>query len=191
MSDRQWHYLEVNRGRYLCAEHGGFCDSSDGYSKSCPLCSEKTRAAWVNNNLDRTLQIVKNLQSRSQRSLAVVITFVGAFGIAKLFDKQEVIGGVFRTSSGWLLSSAVFLMIMAIGLYLLSMGHISVVPSGRFEKKTLAEWEEHFAKKLRTLEKRHNSAGGVFAAALLIAFVGIAFPDLPSKLHAIFCGVSQ
>jgi len=170
-----YHFLSVNRGRYLCKEHGAFCDSSDGYLDACPLCPSGKENEWAVNNVDRALQILANLQSRSQRSLTVVSGLFGAFGLASLLSKAS--GGDISALQMPVifpaLSAALFL--ISIWFFLTSMAHMDLIDESGFMTLGIEEWENKVADCIRDNERLHFWAGVSFGAAITVLSGGLLF----------------
>lgn len=166
------HYLLVNRGKYLCSDHGAFCDSSDGYLKECPLCcSDSKTLKWKPNNVDRVLQLINGLQGRSKRNLAIVSGLIGGAGLLRFIGgiylpKDVEIPPIINMAS---LFSASFL-IASVALYASSMRQVSVTEGGMIPTKSVAMWEKELAKKLSGLEALHRYAGVALMAG--IVFIG-------------------
>ncbi len=164
----EWHYLEISRGRYLCEMHGGFCDSCDGHHPECQLCEPKKRASWSVNNVDRGLQIVRGLQGRSQRSLTVVTSALGALGVISILG-EEHIRSFFANLPGCLqvtMGLSVLLVVASVICYLLSMAHMPVTNSNKFMSKSMAGWEAHIAAFLNTIEFRHKCGSILFSSGV-------------------------
>ncbi len=162
--DSLWHYLEVNRGRYLCSKHGGFCDSSDGYAKECPLCkeSENYKKNWRVNPIDRVLQVMKNLQSRSIRIIQILSGVTGLFGLFSFFQSEDIAGELKKLDWFSLIILAIFIILFLISFifYLLSMPHMKTTnlknESG-FSEKKIKEWEDYIVEHLANFEWYHTT----------------------------------
>jgi hypothetical protein len=186
MSEKLWHYLHVNRGRYLCSEHGSFCDSSDGYAVSCPCCScknscDQLEIAWTPNNIDRALQLINGLQNRSKRNLAALAGFLGAIGG---LGALNAITGFINFESDFYYSPKflifLFLAITSLStsllLFSISLKQISVIYSCEFQEQNLSDWEAFFAKHLECLENLQKYAGyafvfGIFCFLIILLFL--------------------
>lgn len=139
-------YAELNRGRYLCEDHGGFCDESDNYANTCALCkSKRSRKKWRTNEVARTLVIVNDLQRKTQ----IILTMYAVFFAAVLSSNFTGIEGLrlaerafqdyatlcadgFEVCKKAALSavisvSAVFLILLGLGVFLLTLSNVSVV----------------------------------------------------------------
>ncbi len=173
--EKEWHYLEINRGRYICKEHGSFCDSSDQYVHSCPLCASGKSKEFSFNPIDRGLQIMRNLQNRSARNASIVAGLFAAMSAMLVFGSSD--GGVFINSvfSKFIAGSMVFGLI-ALGLFLFSMSHMPTIQKrngcNEFMTKKLSGWERHIVKYLSRFEKLHIFGIWVFGFAVLIVVVG-------------------
>lgn len=61
----KFYWTDINRGRYLCQEHGGFCHDDDGHSLECPICQSKSiRDANFNEDMDTRFPIKNNSVAR-------------------------------------------------------------------------------------------------------------------------------
>ncbi len=175
----KWHYLEVNRGRYLCVRHGGFCDSSDGYTKECPLCNEAQKKSknWQVNPIDRVLQVMKNLQSRSTRIISITSGATGLFGLVSIF-KKDALSAYFLdldpSSTNVLILFTIFFLSSFV-FYFLSIAHMKttrakccrIFGESKFPKKTIDGWEQHIVNRLSWFEDFH------FTSNILLAFSGL------------------
>ncbi len=185
-----YHFLSVNRGRYLCREHGSFCDSSDGYTTNCPLCSGESKCTWEVNRVDRSLQILGNVQARSQRGLAVASGLLGAASLIGLAEKITGLGMLKNSdlyAPGLLVGLSTLL--VAIWLYLLSMKHMDVTVDGRFENLELSQWEKKITGFIRQVERLHTYATYFLGAAILTFSLSLIVPpvwvELVSYWHRI------
>ena len=176
---KRWNYLEVNRGRYLCFEHGSFCDSSDGYLKACPLCPEDRTAIWAENPVDRALQVINNLQNRSKRNAALASVISGGLAglglIAKLFPENE---GQELFSQGFFVF-AVGSLLVAIACYAFSMRHVPIVDQqGRYRNETIEGFSSFFSKETRSFECWHSSAGLFVGLAVILFIISVSVPPI-------------
>ncbi len=185
MSDNEWHYLKICRGRFICSEHGAFCDSSDNYVYRCILCDKLeagTAIDWTNNSVDRGLQIMRNLQNRSARNAAIV---AGLFGILSVFlilnqDNTELVQ---EFASRPILAISIVLGIVlglvSLGFFLSSMAHMPTIHregwlglgKASFMEKSLTAWEAHVAQSLSRFELRHRL--GIYSYVLAIALASV------------------
>lgn len=170
MNERCYHYLEVCRGRYLCVTHGGFCDSSDGYAAKCPLCEVAESAEWRVNPIDRALQILGNLQSRSARNLKLVTG--GLAALIALKTLVEAIDGEW-SAPGQTLGFVIILILVAIASYMVSLAHMKTVQNGRFGRKCLDEWENSISKYVGRSEISHRVGGVSVLLALFLAMLSV------------------
>ncbi len=174
-SKKKWHYLKVNRGRYLCLKHGGFCDSSDNYTTKCPICNKGDKKNWQINPVDVSLQIVRNLQNRSAKRFYIiygVTGFLGLFSITqtvtqenKLFNYLSKFGCI---SSGFLALFGISF-ILSFVCYLFSMGHVKTTKKGKsneFLEETIDDWKKYMAERIKLFEGWH------MAGNILLAFSG-------------------
>ncbi len=177
--EKPWHYLKVNRGRYLCLEHGGFCDSSDGYSKVCPLCGDDCKGSvdknnWQVNPIDRVLQVMKNLQSRSIRIIQILSGVTGLFGLFSFFQREDIAGELKKLDWCSFIILAIFIILFLISFifYLLSMPHMKTTNLDGitgFSKKTIDKWEDYIAEHLAKFEQHHIT--GTISLALSGGFL--------------------
>lgn len=177
-----WGYLDVCRGRYLCTEHGSFCDSSDDYQSSCPRCPDTGSGADVkgsaevrNNPLDRGLQIMRNLQSRSARYASIIGgVFASMAALAVIFHEAKDLSALAMSNSWFVIVCAVVFLFSLISLcfFLASMAHMPTLAGrpARFMTKTIADWECHVAFHLSRFECRH-SWGVRFLVSAIFSFV--------------------
>ena len=182
---KEWHYLDVNRGRYLCLEHGSFCDSSDDYAKECPLCDGNHKTYWKINHLDRVLQIIRNIQKRSMNRFSILSGIVAALGLFSLFSNNTAtaISKAIELSSGILLLLAGICFFLAFIFYLASMAHVKVTDGNsflgiaKFEEKTIIDWEAYMVKRLNRFELAHKYGNRVLCLSMgfLILFLFIEF----------------
>jgi len=159
---KKFNYLEINRGRYLCPAHGGFCDSSDNYLNKCPLCQFKNEAEPCQiNKVDRLLQVINGLQNRSKRNVALLASLIGGIGALRL--AAEIGGGFsdFAASAYAKLFAylAVVVLLISLALYGASMAHIRTTNTAAIMNKSLSEWESYLAGKLGRMECWHIWAG--------------------------------
>ncbi|MFC7702961.1 hypothetical protein ACFQXB_01985 [Plastorhodobacter daqingensis] len=179
------HYLLVNRGRYLCFMHGGFCDSSDNYSAKCPLCDGVgSESIKTPNFVDRALQILKNTQSRSARSAATVTALFGILSGVSLLSERGLIVAFRLDSPTFYIPAllALCLLLAAIAAFMASMRHMPVTKEhcGKFGSKTPEEWERDVAGFIRKCESLHF-LGNFF---VILALSSLAF----GVLHTAICG---
>ena len=184
--DSLWHYLEVNRGRYLCSRHGGFCDSCDGYAKECSLCNEAQKKSknWQVNPIDRVLEIIRGLQKRSLNRFSILSGITGLFGVFSLFQTDAFLK-YWQDLGYW---SQILLMLFSICFfisfvcYLTSMAHVKITcrekicgffGTAKFLKKTIDGWETYMVCCLNAFELCHEIGnkilvlGGVFIIIVL------------------------
>ncbi|NOR64176.1 MAG: hypothetical protein GQ535_17025 [Rhodobacteraceae bacterium] len=183
-SPKEWHYLDVCRGRILCLEHGAFCDSSDDYQAKCPLCSEPSPEDWINNPVDRGLQIMRNLQNRSSRNASIVAGLFAAISALLIFGPGETTFLEVAFGNSIFAFVGIVAMIMgmiAIGFFLFSMSHMKTTCKDdisrchKFSVKTIKMWESHIAKKLSLYELLHKLGILAFGFAILIVILGAAY----------------
>ncbi|WP_291735778.1 hypothetical protein [Leisingera sp. F5] len=186
MSEKRWGFTEVSSGRYLCQEHGGYCDASDSYLNKCPICTPGDEASKVYNPVQRLLRVINGLQERSKRNLTLATSVFGGLSVLKLLQRavpaEEALDGysLFFTGEVWggfLVITALFLL-LAIALFAASMAQVTVVEKDWVPAKTISEWEHFLAAKLGNMEFLHRWAGRsfvisvlVFAAAILLQFL--------------------
>lgn len=175
----KFHYLLVNRGRYICEQHGSFCDECDGYLQVCPLCKTENidRAKWNTNHIDRLLQIVNGLQKRSQRNMAIVASIVGGIGALKILSEMLETTPL-QINSIWFfvpLLLAILFFLLSLWLYAGSMGHIKVTEYCSIPAKSVDEWEKDLSIELSKLESRHTCAGNLLAVGILFLAVATIF----------------
>ena len=186
--NKEWHYLDVNRGRYLCLKHGSFCDSSDNYVKACPLCDGNHKTYWKINHLDRVLQIIRNIQGRSMTRFSILSGIVGALGLFSLFNDNTVtaINTAIKLPSAILLFIASILFFLAFIFYLSSMAHVrvtrrhfkdSIFGTAEFEEKTIIAWEAYMVNRLNKFELAHKAGNWLlcFSVGFIILFLFIEF----------------
>ncbi len=167
-SEKPWHYLKVNKGRYLCLKHGGFCDVADGYAKKCPLCNKNDDKHWQINPVDTALQIVRNLQARSMNRFYLIYGVTGFLGLLSLFEGKEILGYLSNAdciSWGFLAFFGIFFIASSI-CYLLSMGHVKTTDSGdppEFLEKTIYKWETYMEKNISKFEWYHTTGNRLLA----------------------------
>ena len=188
-----FHFLSVNRGRYLCREHGSFCDSSDGYLQSCPLCSDQSSGVWEQNRVDRALQILGNIQARSQRSLAVATGLLGVVGLAGVLDKFAGLEATAQLDSFVPALLVGFCALLASVLFfMLSMKHMDVTLNGRFRSLEIDQWEAQISGFIGQVERHHSIATFFLGAAIMVIAAGLLAPPLWKELIAFaswICGL--
>ncbi len=161
--DDTWHYLEVNRGRYLCSKHGSFCDSSDNYTRECPICGECKDFLGLN-HLDRVLQIIRNIQSRSMKRFYILYGVTGFLGVFSVFQDFDIV--TYLLNLCWF-SKGVFGLfglsfVVSFICYLASMAHVKVTDGNsflgiaKFSEKTITGWEAYMVKHLNRFELAHK-----------------------------------
>ncbi|MBL4807875.1 MAG: hypothetical protein JKY31_11425 [Rhodobacteraceae bacterium] len=179
-----FHYSDVCRGRYLCEDHGGFCDGADNYIKSCPICehSEGTEAKWYTNRVDRLLHLVNGLQKRSQRNASLTTLTLGGFGALTLVTKISASEfGLARSGTASLLFQfGLAFLVLSIAFYSLSMAQIPIAKKSVVPSMTINDWGTHLERKLAKLERWHSCAGFCFFIAVLsffftlcVSFIGL------------------
>ena len=179
--NKKWHYLKVNRGRYLCTKHGSFCDSSDNYTTNCPICGD-CKSFLKLNHLDRVLQIIRNIQGRSMNRFSILSGIVGALGLFSLFNDSTAtaINTAIKLPSGILLLLASICFFLAFICYLASMAHVRVTDGNsicgiaKFEEKTIIAWEAYMVKYLNRFELAHKAGNMLLASSGLCIIVFIA-----------------
>ena len=181
--EKEWHYLQVNRGRYLCLMHGGFCDSSDGYTKECPICNKGDKKNWQLNPVDVSLQIVRNLQGRSMKRISIISGATGLFGVFSFFERDKFVLYLkdIDPDSKYFLNVFVILFILSFLCYLVSMNHIKTTKfelgkiyiTSKFSVKTISEWETYMAWRLNMFEWFHKFGNILFflSGIYLIRFI--------------------
>ena len=170
-SEKPWHYLKVNKGRYLCLKHGGFCDVADGYAKKCPLCDENVKGNetnWEINPVDTALQIVRNLQARSMNRFYLIYGVTGFLGLLSLFEGKEIAGYLSNADCiAWGFLALFGLSFIASSIcYLFSMGHVKTTDSGdppEFLEKTIAKWETYMEINISKFEWYHTTGNRLLA----------------------------
>ncbi len=182
--EKKWHYLDVNKGRYLCLKHGGFCDVADGYARKCPLCNKNDDKHWQINHVDTALQIVRNLQARSVKRFFIIYGVTGFLGLLSFFkasDPYKIIEAIGYTSVFILFCSSICFFASFI-CFLTSMAHVKVTYRGKicgifgtakFSKKTIKEWEGYMACHLHIFELFHaiGNKSLVLSVGFFIAFL--------------------
>ncbi len=179
--EKKWHYLDVNRGRYLCSKHGSFCDSSDNYTTNCPICGECKDFLELN-HLDRVLQIIRNIQGRSMNRFYILYGIVGALGLFSFFNNSTAtaINTAIKLPSGFLLLLASICFFLAFICYLASMAHVrvtrrhfndSIFGTAEFEEKTIADWESYMVKRLNKFELAHKAGNWLLCISGLFIIV--------------------
>ncbi len=184
MSEREWHYLEVNRGRYLCSEHGGFCDSSDNYAGTCPICLKKGEKSdlekWSANKVDRGLQVVRNLQNRSKALLGFASGLFGVFGVSVVAQQITSKGeNPFAFLSSWqlcLLSASLFLWLIAFACLVLSLGNFSPTKGRVFDKQSLDKWDRSVADSLSRFECRQSWGVRALSMSVFLLAMSLVLP---------------
>lgn len=180
----------VNRGRYFCVEHGSFCDSSDNFAHSCPLCTNEDVCEWQPNKVDRALQIVKNIQNRSQRAVTMVTGLIGLLGAVSIFGPDAIGQDLLKLDSMTvaMLLFALILSLLSTAFYLLSMSHMGVVSSqgglrsvAVFGLKDLAEWEKIVAGFLRRIERFHSVGNWLFVLAIVLLMFAFVWHEFISE----------
>ncbi|WP_282152539.1 hypothetical protein [Ruegeria atlantica] len=197
MSDKEWTYTEVSSGRYLCSEHGAFCDASDNYLKCCPICDPKKPEEIFPNPVQRTIRIVNGLQDRSKRNLALSSSVFGGLSVLKLVQtavSKEEAGppSIFffdNSPSAILVTFTAIFLLAAIALFAASMSQIPVVEKDVFPSRTLNGWTNFFSKRLGQMEWRHKWAGRFFVLSVIcfgtLVFSQSAGPTLLSYVCAL------
>lgn len=186
-SQKPWPYLEICRGRFLCEEHGGFCDSSDNYSRKCPLCCKseecdlKEKVEWVANPVDRGLQIMRNLQNRSARNASIVAGLFGLLSAIFLLNggDTKLLGQAFQESAILkVLLGAAIPALLSLGLFLFSMSHMPTIDknaekNAKFMIKTCEDWEAHVATHLWRFETSHKLGIYFYIVAVILLIFGL------------------
>ncbi len=190
--NKKWHYLKVNRGRYLCLEHGSFCDNCDGYVKKCPLCesSKEDKKNWQINPVNRALEIIRGLQQRSISRFSILSGIVAALGLLALFNDNTatVLNKAINSPSGILLFFASICFFASFIFYLASMAHVKVTyrdktcgifGTAKFLKKTTKCWERYMVCYLHAFEICHKVGNILLCSSVgfLILFI-ISLPIL-------------
>lgn len=172
---KEYGYVEVNRGRYLCTKHGAYCDSSDNYLTRCPLCKDEKESSYYPNKIDRLLQIVNGLQNRSKRNLTLLASLIGGMSILRLVASLEATGSSININPLTITIAylSVAILLLSLALYSASMAHIKTVRDGQLQRMTLAKWEQHLAGKLQSLERWHSWAGNLFGLGSLLLIIAI------------------
>lgn len=182
MTEKKFHYSDICRGRYLCLDHGGFCDGADNYNPACPVCvgEGREKVTWKENRVDRVLHLVNGLQKRSQRNASLVTFLIGGVGALSLLGKMN--GGAGSEIVSSLKFAPLFLqlglaaLVMSVAFYSLSMAHIKIAQQGKIEKKSVQDWCAALETKLDQLEKFHYRAAVGFFIAVCMFFAALVFP---------------
>ncbi|WP_370312993.1 hypothetical protein [Sagittula sp.] len=188
MTGRKWHYWELNRGRYVCAVHGGYCDSCDGYAAICPACSvhEPDGAVVVEvNSVDRVLHIINGLQKRSKRNASMAATIFGGTGALALFSRLSDVK-VSITIYPIVLLFGFCVLALSISFYAMSMRQIPMVEKGLIPQKTMEDFEVELLSELGTFEKQHAWAGWLFIFASIVIVFSIIGPIAVDAVAARF-----
>ena len=189
--NKKWHYLKVNKGRYLCLKHGGFCDVADNHAQTCPLCDEDVKGNeknWEINHVDTALQIVRNLQARSMNRFYLIYGITGFLGVLSVFQKFDLVN--YLSNLCWL--SKVDLILFCVCFfasficYLISMSHVkvtcrnyknSIFGTAKFLEKTITGWEAYMVDRVNKFEFSHKAGNWLlcFSVGFLILFLFIEF----------------
>ncbi len=177
--NKLWGYLDVCRGRYLCSEHGSFCDSSDNYQVTCPRCCinanpyKKTAAKVRNNPLDRGLQIMRNLQGRSGRYASIIAgLFASIAALAVISQNADGTSSLQSLNQNFLYVcvAAFAIGLVSLALFIASMAHMPTLDAktSRFMEKTIGDWEVHVGSYLSWFERLHWWGTVVFCFAIAV-----------------------
>jgi hypothetical protein len=176
LSDKKFSYLELNRGRYLCPDHGGFCDSVDNYQVKCPLCGTMDPLKhWQINKVDRLLQVVNGLQNRSKRNVALLASLIGGIGLLRLASALGNSDGSLLTSD-WakaLTFFAVACLLLSLSMYGASMPHIRTMQKQEQPTRTVNEWEKSLGAELFKMERWHKRAGLLFGMSTALLAIAV------------------
>jgi len=184
MASDNLHYSDICRGRYLCAEHGGFCDGADDYVNHCPLCGPEgaDKKIWTVNRADRLLHLVNGLQKRSARNASLISLIGGGFGALSLLlrfteDAGATGLGAVSVYPVWIQLGLSFL-VLSVGCYSLSMAQIQTTSNGRELEKMMGEWETFLTGELKKMEIWHAWAGRMFTLGVVGFFAALFLPFL-------------
>ena len=176
MTEKVWHYLDVSSGRYLCHEHGGFCDQSDGHLGHCPLCDGENPHKHSINHVQRMLRLINGLQDRSKRSFTLAVSAFGGLGLFKVlgeldsatrFSFTRLLSGASPTPGVNCVQLAAFVfLLLTIILFSMSMRQVPVAEKGSIPKKSHDDWTAYLERKLANMEWFHSAASGVFAVSI-------------------------
>ncbi|WP_273502617.1 hypothetical protein [Paracoccus sphaerophysae] len=178
-------YFQLNRGRYLCSVHGGFCDETDGWAKSCPLCKENDAAVYTVNEVARALTTLNGLQDRSAKAGTVIQALTLALLAAGVFISDIL-------QSPPLVISFVVLGLLSTFAYVASMQHFAIKdlsPDEPFNKFCYRDVLAKTIENLRWAQRWHATGRTCFLLLLLIIAVSSYFsspsiikkkPDVPN-----------
>lgn len=190
MIEKKWNYWEVNRGRYICETHGGYCDGCDGYATKCPACKAEKSVTQSVNSVDRILHIINGLQKRSKRNASMATALSGALGVFALFlriSEIELSIPVFHS----LLLMGISCLVISIFLYAASMRQVDMVKRGEIAERTLCEFNTLFLVELQKFEWWHKWAGRLFALAVALVTTSVLLPlaaKICAALRMVFSG---
>ncbi|WP_421701559.1 hypothetical protein [Aliiroseovarius sp.] len=189
MPEKDWQYWEINRGRFLCPEHGGFCDSCDGYAKECPICASGSGSVgrgYLVNPVDRALQVINGLQKRSKRNVSLVSGITGGLAglsilakLGKVADSENAFGFLGIQPIPWLYVSGLVLLILSVACFAGSMKQIDVTKDDEFLSCSIQEFQSYLAKETAKLEHLHRMAGFSFSLAATALVLSLFAPLLP------------
>lgn len=155
---KKFHYLEVNRGRYICLQHGGFCDEKDGNTKECPLCAKGTcRNEWRVNNISRAITLMNGHQERAKSKVALLLSVSTALTAFSYFESKndstsilDVWDSVFLCA----ITLGIICLLIATSCFIAAMKSVPVILEKRpaFQKKTLSKFEVFFANQIKKVE---------------------------------------
>lgn len=190
--DREFHYVDLSSGRYLCCIHGGFCDERDGFLAQCPICDKITdQDIPCVNRVQRTIKVINGLQDRSKRSVGLISAIAGGVGFLAFFKQLETTTGSQASSPDmrfisnliphsaleFLMVLAILFFVVAIAAYASSMGQVPIFQKGKGEPRTHDKWEIYFLDYLEKMEGRHWYGSLMFIFGLssiaLIALLGL------------------
>lgn len=191
--EKKYPITSVNRGRYLCLEHGSFCDSSDNYISYCPLCDDKKakQKTWQINPVDRTLQTLNNLQGRSKRNVALLAGLFGSIGLIRLSETIANDGFEPFKGSVVLFLLSIICLLASLGFYGWSMGHVKLNRKNHAPEKTVLGWAKYFSQELGKMEIRHIRAGYAFSTGVLAMIFAVLFQLICAEFNICSMCVKQ
>ncbi len=182
---KEWHYLDISRGRYLCLEHGGFCYKSDGHAQKCPMCNG-TKELQIN-KISRSLQIIRGLQARSLNRFSILSGIIGVLGLFSFFQSPEFASHVLDIDCPLnilLYSSGVSFLISFI-CYLISMNHVKTTQwfnPCKFKIQTITKWENYLARNLSLFEALHKIGNMLLCISIVSLILFIINPPILSVI---------
>lgn len=181
-NERCFTWWEVSSGRYLCAAHGGYCGSRDGYTPNCPACSVEVKPSTITSNpVARQLDYINSMRDRAKIQSGIILATppILAAIVKFLADGAEQPISLMSKFQQYLLLIGVPLWALSFLLLFAAAQNHAVYNSRRFRaevpSKLISEWSCTLSHEARRRER-------LYAASSLLMTIGVALMVIATAL---------